>query len=184
MFSFIEAAEGITRFYVYIAIFGTTIFVILNLLMFIGLLDEIGIDVDLDFEAIESTFTPFKLVTFRGIIAFFMFFGWGGYFSGNLIYAILLGITAFISIGLVYYFSRKLQQKGNYSLTDAVGREGKVYLRIKGDMSSPGKVMIKLSSGIKEIDAISEESLEYNDKVVVVDTLGNLLIVKKNEEEV
>lgn len=183
MFSFLETAEGITRIYGYIGVFGTTIFVILNALMLLGLLDEIGFDVDLDFEAIDSTFTPFKLVTFRGIIAFFMFFGWGGYFFGNFIYAFLLGTVSFVSIGLLYHFARKLQHNGNYLLRDAIGREGTVYLRIKGDMSSTGKVMINLSSGTKEIRAISEESLIYNDKVIVVDTYDNLLIVKKIEEE-
>ncbi|XMB66321.1 NfeD family protein [Mycoplasmatota bacterium zrk1] len=179
MFNFLETAEGITRIYGYIAIFGTTIFIIINLLMLVGLLDEIGIELDFDLEAVESTFTPFKLLTFRGVVSFIMFFGWGGYLYDSVFYATLFGTVAFISIGLIYFFAKKLQQKGNYVLQDAIGREGKVYLRIKGDMSSIGKVLIKLSSGVKEIDAISEESLKYNDKIVVVDILENKLIVEK-----
>ncbi len=183
MFDFLEVAEGATKVYGYIGVFGTATFIIINLLMLVGFLDEFGIDIDWDLDALESAFTPFKLVTFRGIIAFIMFFGWGGYFFESIIYASLLGLIAFISIGLVYYFSRKLQQKGNYSLQNSIGREGTVYLKIKEGKASKGKVLIKLSSGLKELDAISEESLEYDDRIVVIDVLENILIVKKIEEE-
>lgn len=183
MFEFIELAEGMQKVYAYFGVFGSTIFVIINVLVFVGLLDDFGLDVDLDVEAFESTFTPFKLVTFKGIMAFIMFFGWGGYLTESFILALLIGFIAFVLIGLIYHFSRKLTQKGNYNIQDAVGRIGSVYLRMKGNKESTGKVHIELSTGLKEMNAISEEPLEYGDKVVVLSIEDDILVVKKHEEE-
>ncbi len=183
MFEFIEVAEGMQKVYAYFGLFGSTIFVIINILVFVGLLDDFGLDVDVDVEVFESTFTPFKLLTFKGTVAFFMFFGWGGYVTESLIWAVLIGLLAFVLIGLIYHFARKLTQKGNYSIEDAVGRTGTVYLRIKEERSSIGKVHIDLSNGLREMEAISEQSLNYGDKVVVVGIEDNKLIVKKQQED-
>lgn len=183
VFGFIETAEGIARTYAFIGLFGTIVFVILNILIFIGLLDEMGLDVEIDLEAIESSFTPMKMFTFRGVIAFFMFFGWTGYLTDSLIWAILVGAIAFYSVALVYHFAKKLQHKGNFNIMESVGREATVYLRLKADYQNVGKVHINLAGGIKEMNATSEQNIEYGCKVIVTNVQEGILVVRKIEEE-
>jgi len=187
MFDFLIEKSISEQIYFYFGLFGATISVIFTLLMLIGLLEEVGFDIDMDGEVgcdcdlFGSTIIPFRFFTIRGFVAGISFFGWAGYLYDNIFIALATGIVTYLLIGFVYFSSRKLQQQGNYFLSDTIGKEGTVYMRVKGDLNSIGKVHLFVASGLKELYAISDEDLEYGERVIVHDILDGKLIVKKVE---
>ena len=75
---------------------------------------------------------------------------------------------------------KKLERNGAYKITDCLGKQCDVYLRIPAKGEGKGKVQISIKGSIHELDAISDgEQLSTGTRVNVISIEGNTLIVSK-----
>ena len=169
------------------ALVGGILFVLYFFLLMIGgiatdIFDGLfGIDVDMGADA------SFKALTFQGIMAFLMFFGLAGLYvtksGGGPSPAILAGA---IAGGASMYFTGKLfelfvnlQQDGTVELSEAIGAKGQVYLRITDE--GVGQVTVEVNEAQRTFNAKSEDGtgIATGDFIEVVDTIGEVLVVKR-----
>jgi len=173
-----------------ISIVFSVLFVIQFVLSLIGLdfdtdTDDVPKKVDVD--GIESNLKPsFTLFSVRSIIAFFTFFGWTGVLALNaglnpMTASILATISGFIAMGIVgymmYLFSR-LSESGNIDVTKALFQTGKVFKTIPETNRGQGKVHIKISGSLREMDAITEgKTLPIGATVRVLEVIDEKILV-------
>ena len=177
--------------YLAIAIFGTTIFVIQLLLSLIGLGGEnhdglIGdhgelsdnaeldsLDVSQASDALHVNFFSLK-----GIVAFLTFYGWVGYLTRNLgwgsfFIAIVCGLIMMALVSLLIALVLRMQQSGNITAKDLIGRQGTVYLAIPGGNQGVGKVTVALPRCTRQIKATCDQPLPTGVAVEVVKQLAS-----------
>ncbi len=182
--------------YFYIALAFTTFFVLQGVFTFIGIGDAFEIDADFDAEIdVDVDITngigmTLHLFSVRGIIAFFMLFGWTGYIlSLRDLHAILVFLIAFVAgsimlvlVGLIYYFLMKISQDGNLILTDAIGKEGNVYIPIPNRNEGTGKIQIIVGESLRTLNAIAKDkSIKTGQQVTVVGIVNGMLEVEENK---
>ena len=178
---------GIDMLFASSALVGGILFVLYFFLLMIGgiatdIFDGLfGIDVDMGADA------SFKALTFQGIMAFLMFFGLAGLYvtksGGGASPAILAGAIAgtasMYSTGKLFELFVNLQQDGTVELSEAIGSKGQVYLRIAAD--GVGQVTVEVNEAQRTYNAKSEDGAEIGtgDFIEVVDTIGEVLVVKR-----
>ena len=196
-----------------IAIPATLILVIQTILMFFGFGEDGDVDADgaLDGDTpndlpdssdgifgdgqLEHTDTEFdaeglRLFTLRGIIAFFVVFGWVG--VAMLSAEITLWITALVAFAsgfammlLLAFLMRafmKLRNNGNMDNRNAIGMAGKVYLTVPPARSGSGKVQVMLQGSLVVREAVTDEVdaiLTESEIVVIGVSAGTTLIVRR-----
>lgn len=192
VFDYFKDLSAIQSGYFYVALFSTVLFLLQAVFTFIDLGDHFELDHNFDGE-VDGDFSdgfglPFHLFTIRGIIGFFMLFGWSGFlfskndmnFLGTFIISFLCGFIMMLIIALIYYFADKLGESGNVELSSAIGREGEVYIPIPGENSGTGKISIILNNSLKELDAVTyHETLKSGEVVKVTKILNDKLVVEK-----
>lgn len=194
MLDYFKNLNSLQSTYLYIAIFFTVLFIVQAVFTFLDLGEGFDVDADLDGEVdldlSSSLGLPFKLFTIRGIIGFFLLFGWSGFlfsksglkFPITFILSFLCGLIMMVIIGLIYYLFEKLTESGNVSLEDAIGKEAQVYIPIPEGNSGIGKVHIIINEALREIEAITyKEALKSGEMVKVVNVVNNKLVVEKNK---
>jgi hypothetical protein len=133
----------------------------------------------------------FKLITFRGIVAFFMVFGWAGILAKNsgmntlysILIAFVMGFGMMFVISLIFYFLLGLTESGNIDIRNAVGSTGKVYLPIPADSQGFGKVQIIVQGAVREMDAITiGEKLPTGTDIKVIGVVKGKLLVEEMEK--
>ncbi len=85
----------------------------------------------------------------------------------------------------IFYLMGRLTESCNENLKKAVGSIGEVYLVIKGERKSMGKVQLKLEGSFRTLDAITDEKddLPTGSLVDIIDiTNNNILIVKSSSK--
>lgn len=105
-----------------------------------------------------------KVLSFKTVVAFITFFGLAGLAAGKAQFrpvpTLLLGLGAgFLALYLVAYLMsamNRLQSRGNVSLANAIGQNGKVYLRIPGQRSGAGKVTVVVQGRSVECKALTD----------------------------
>lgn len=173
-----------------IAIVATVFFLIQTLLTFIGIDAMDGMDMDVDIAEGDTMDTggALSLFSVRSLINFAVGFGWTGVcLHSSITNPLLLGIVALlvgIAFGAMYPFFRKklmrLESNGAYKLTDCIGKEADVYLRIPKGKSGRGKVQVSLNGSIHEFDAMTEgDNCATGERVRIVSMEGNVLTVEK-----
>ena len=158
-------------------------------------LDGPDIDADLDgsgaepYAAHADTDVAFKLLTFQGVVAFFMMFGWVSLslsraqgFSGFIAIGggVVAGALADLAVAKMMQWFGRLQSSGTMDLWNAVGQEGRVYLSIKAD--EPGQVQVAVQGHLKVFDAVSDDGSEIptDTRVEVVRVVsGNTMVVRR-----
>ena len=133
----------------------------------------------------------FHFFTIRNFIAFFTLFGWAGiaaFENGmdktwTIIIAILVGLFAMLVVASLFYFMGKLVDGGGaLNLKNAVSKVGNVYIPIKANSESIGKVQINIQGSLRELQAMTKgaEDLKTGTIVKVVGVASNsILIVEK-----
>lgn len=183
-----------------IAIPSTLVLLIQTVMMFIGLgedadgIDDIDIDADTDVDADDISdldgLDGLRIFTVRGIIAFFVVFGWVGVAmlgAGVQLYitvpvAVICGFAMMVVIAYLFRAVMKLRSDGNTDNRNALGTAGKVHLTIPASRSGEGKVHIMLQGSYVERNAVtdSDEPIPTGCEVVVVGVSGQTdLVVKK-----
>lgn len=131
-----------------------------------------------------------RIFTLRGIIAFFVVFGWVGVVMLNasvdlwltVIVSAVCGFAMMVGLAFLLRAVMNLRSDGNTDNRNALGTAGRVYLTIPPARSGEGKVQIMLQGSYVERDAVTDEAeaLSTGSEVVVVGVSGQTtLIVKK-----
>lgn len=182
-----------------IALSFSVLFVIQFVMSLIGLDADSDVDVDasVDMEAdfdsadvdhgydIDPSFT---ILSIRGVIAFFTFFGWTGVWILHKGWGLMPAIGIALASGLaamtvvaymIFQFAR-LEKSGTSNITHALQEEGEVYLTIPAAGHGTGKIHIRLDGVLREFDALTDgKSISTGERIKVVDIMeDNVLIVK------
>ncbi len=209
MLAFIENLRGLELLFACCAVFGTTLFVIRLVMMFIGMggegtdsadvghadagdmdaghMDAGGMEADQG-SGFHDSDLSFKALSLQGITAFFMMFGlvgWAVLRQGD--YAAWIPILCGAAAGLatvwvmkkIFQFAGSLQSSGTMNLAHAVGQEGTVYLTIHPGKS--GKVQVTFQDRLSVLEAVTEggEEIKTGQSVRVVRVSAGKLVVEK-----
>jgi len=164
-----------------------------------------GMDVDTDFDGLadmpadathgghdgHNVYDPgLRILTIRGLIAFFSIGGWTGLVllrgqAGTLLssmVAVLAGLLAMVILAVLLKLSLKLQSDGSMDPRNALGAMGTVYLTVPATRNARGKITIMLQEQLRELDAVTDSNiaLKTGEIVRVVDVINNdtLVVVK------
>ncbi len=155
------------QFFLICATIGGTILVLRLALSVLGLASD-SIDGDIDatnpdggLEGHDHESSLGRIFTFQAIISFLAFFGIGGLsaLGAKLAapVAVLIGtLTGVVAVSLLGYALRSLRHlnaDGTVRLEHAIGLGGSVYLRVPGDDTGEGKVMLPLQGRTVEVVA-------------------------------
>ena len=184
--------EMLEQIYWCFAIPSSLAFVIIILTTFIG--GNVGGDAgdaDMDVEADEGI--GFQFFTIKNMVGFFTIFSWtglvcidSGYGLGTTLIASTASGTAMMAImAFIFYMLSKLVDSGTMDLKNAIGNVGEVYLPIKGNRDSFGKVQINVQGQLRTLDAMTdgEDDLRTGVVVEVLDIINNqILLVAKSKK--
>lgn len=169
------------------AIIASAVFLIQALLTMIGM--DAHTDIDFDFHDGDTMDTggAVSLFSIRSLVNFFVGFGWAGVTFINsglplwLVYIIAIAI-GFAFAYLYIYMRRKmmkLEHNGAFRITDCIGLEADVYLRIPAQRSGRGKVQVSINGSVLELDAVTEgDALPSGSRIKVTAVEGNILVVE------
>lgn len=188
MQNFFNLFSGDLKYYWILAVVGTTVFILQILLL---LIFGTGDHTDADISSIDGDMHPdsdlgdFRIISFRTVVAFITFFGWGGIVYGkggfgSFISAIISGSTMMILTAFLICYLFKLQQSGNIYAKDIIGKTGTVYLKIPAGKNDHGKVTVFTGAGTREVLAISETEIPNGATVKIVSQISqNKFLVEK-----
>ena len=206
-----NSLSSLSQIFYCIAIPSTLLLLIQTVLLFIGIGDEAdGADADMptdvsdampdDVPDIDSSdvselsdaagWDALKLFTLRGIVAFFVTFGWVGIVmdsAGAAIWATIpvafaCGAAMMYLLAMLFRWLMKLRSDGNLDNRNAIGTSGKVYLTIPASRSGAGKVQMLLQGVFVERNAVTDEEapIPTGAEIVVVGVSGQTdLVVRK-----
>ena len=126
-----------------------------------GILDGVGVDVDMGADL------SFKAFTFQGIIAFILMFGLVGLALSRsdqgdmmaLFAGTVAGGASMWSMGKMFQAFHSVQSSGNMNIENAVGQDGTVYMRIKpGEV---GQIQVTSQGALRTLDAIASDASLY-----------------------
>ena len=180
---YFESLEPLLRYFWYIAIPVSIIFLIQVVLTFFGSGDIGDMDTDFDSDGHDG----FHFFSFRNLINFLLGFSW----AGILFYKTIsnpLGLLFFsLVIGLVFVFLffaiikqiQKLSEDNSFKIENTIGKTAEVYLKIPGNKLGKGKIMISINGAYHELEALTTQNeiltgsmvkivrIENNSKVLV-----------------
>ena len=130
----------------------------------------------------------FKLFSLQGITGFFMMFGLVGLTLARAgvhdILTALAGLAAggltMVIVAAIFMGMRRLQSEGTLRISNAVGKEGTVYLTIPENGS--GQVSVVVQGGLRQFEAVSasRERIPTGEKIRVVRVVSsNILVVER-----
>lgn len=186
-----NSLDTIRQIYWGIAIPFSLIFLIQMVLTFIGGDMDMELDGDADFDVDHDAGAGFQFFTLKNFIGFFTIFAWSGIAaldSGygtatTLIISTISGLIMMTLMASLFYFFSKLTDSGTMNINNAKGAVAEVYMRIHGNRSNVGRVLVKVQGSLRELEAITddEEDLPTGAVVNVKDVINdNILLVSKN----
>ena len=199
-----DSLNIIVQVFYCIAIPATLILLIQTILMFFGFDD--GADGDITLDAPDADFDgdvideapdmdindvsgleSLHIFTVRGIIAFFVIFGWVGVVMQSagiklfitLPVATVCGFAMMVLIAYLFKLVMRLKSDGTADNRNALGSAGKVYLAIPPSRTGEGKVNIMLQGAYVERNAVTDEteSIPTGCEIIVVGTSGQTSLV-------
>ena len=131
-----------------------------------------------------------RIFTFRGIIAFFVVFGWVGIVMDGagaplwvtVLVSAICGFAMMLLLAILLRAIMRLRSDGNADNRNAIGSAGKVYLTIPPARSGEGKVYVMLQGAYVERNAVTddEEAILTGAEIVVVGVSGQTdLVVRR-----
>ncbi len=187
-----------------IAIPSTLVLVIQTVLLFLGFDNDADVDIDTpDIETGDGVYGThgdiddasgvelLHIFTLRGIIAFFVVFGWVGvamqaakiHLAITLPVAFLSGAAMMVLIAYLFKSVMKLKSDGTADNRNALGSAGRVHLTIPPSRTGEGKVHIMLQGAYVERNAVTDESesIPTGSEIIVVGTSGQTNLVVKRK---
>lgn len=180
-----SAFEPFEKVYWSIALIASIIFIILIILTFVaGEFDDMG-DVDSDIDG--DTGIGFQFLSFKNLIGFFTIFGWTGIAcieeglskGMTLTISIICGLLMMFIMASLFYYLGKLSSSGSLKIENALNQVGEVYLSIGANRSKIGKVHINVQGGLRELDALTDETtnLQQGDIITVTQITGTGILI-------
>lgn len=136
-------------------------------------------------------FDGLRILTFRGVIAFLVVFGWVGVAMGatgaalwlTVPIALLCGLAMMVTLALLLRAVMRLRSDGNVDNRNAIGTSGRVQLTIPPRRSGEGKVHLMLQGAYVERDAVTdeEEPIPTGSEIVIVGVSGQTALVVKRK---
>lgn len=138
-----------------------------------------------------SGFDGLRIFTIRGIVAFFVVFGWVGVVMDSaeaplwatVPVAVLSGFAIMLLLAVLFKAILRLRNDGNTDNRNAVGTAGKVQLTIPPSRTGEGKVHLMLQGSYVERNAVTDEetAIPTGSEVIVVGISGqtNLIVKRK-----
>lgn len=197
-----DSLSVIAQAFYCVAIPATVVLIVQTVLMFIGFGNDDGelggtddgtdgdIPADGDasdaFEGLEGL----RIFTIRGMVAFFVVFGWLGVSLEradvavwlNVAISAVAGFVMMLALAWLMNLTMKLRSNGNTDNRNTVGTAGKVQLTIPAERSGEGKVHVMLQGTYVERNAVTDEAepIPTGAEVVVVGVSGQTdLVVKR-----
>ena len=200
----------VSQVFACVAIPATLILLIQTLLLFFGVgedadgIDDIPDDVP-EADIGDGTFgeelpsevhdgiglEDLRIFTVRGIVAFFVVFGWVGMVMDGagislaitIPVAIVCGFAMMLALAFLFRAILKLRNDGNADNRNAVGTSGKVYLTIPPSRSGAGKVNIMLQGAYVERNAVTDDetAITTGCEVVVIGISGETELVVRRK---
>ena len=138
----------------------------------------------------SSGFEGLRIFSVRGIIAFFVVFGWVGLAMDatevalpiTVAVSIVSGAAMMIVLAVMMRAVMRLRNDGNTDNRNAIGKSGKVHLTIPANREGEGKVHVMLQGAYVERGAVTDEDepIPTGSEVVVVGTSGDTdLVVRR-----
>jgi membrane protein implicated in regulation of membrane protease activity len=164
MNEFFNGMSTLEQTYWVIALVSSAIFFVILVLTFMG-----GGDADMEADATEFEADDggvgFQFFTFKGLIGFFVIFGWTGITcldadlstTITLIVSTIAGFIMMVVISLLFYWLHKMAASGTLKIENAIGNIGEVYLPIGEKRTAMGKIQIKVQGSLRELEAISDD---------------------------
>ncbi|MBQ7935682.1 MAG: hypothetical protein IJ333_04970 [Clostridia bacterium] len=219
MFAWWNALSFVAQIFACVAIPATVVLLIQTILMLIGMgMEADGID-DIHLEDLHlgdsmpeadlqpgdgvfhdgvpegdidpSGLADLKIFSVRGLIAFFVVFGWVGFVMENAGAALWLtvpiatvcGFSVMFLLALLMRAVMHLRNDGNLDNRNALGVAGKVYLTIPPSRSGEGKVNVLLQGSYVEREAVTDETeaIPTGCEVVVTGLSGQTTLVVKRK---
>lgn len=81
-----------------------------------------------------------------------------------IVLAVVLGVAALFGMAFLMRALTRFQSSGNIVVENAVGKIGKVYLTIPGEMAGSGKINITVQDTYTEFEAVTAECLSHKDR--------------------
>jgi len=170
--------------YFMLASVGTVLFLLrMGLMLFAGV-GDFDVDADVDADVGDAGFGLFSLLS---ILAFMMGTGWMGLACRHE-WNLGTGITVIIATGFGFalmfassaamFQMRKMNQAGRYDMSEAVGKVGKVYLRIPAKGQGAGEVEIDVGGRRSTVPAVSAgEAIDSFASCKVVELRGDGVLI-------
>jgi membrane protein implicated in regulation of membrane protease activity len=192
-----NSLSPLLKFYWFLAIPSTAVFVLQTILTLIGIGDISHLDTDHDLEhdfcdhdhSIFAGSASLKIFTLRNIITFFTVFSWCGIvFTTNgfsltitLLLSLLISLPLVLLLSGLYYFFSRMTEEGNMDLNKAINTIGEVYLSIPANRSGTGKAMVTFQGVLRELEALTDgAAIPTGEKVIVKAIVDNqYLLVEK-----
>ncbi len=200
----------VSQIFACVAIPATLILLIQTLLLFLGIgddadgIDDIPDDVpeadigdgtygeELPSEAHDGIgLEGLRIFTVRGIVAFFVVFGWVGMVMDGtgislaitIPVSMVCGFAMMLALAFIFRAILKLRNDGNADNRNAVGTSGKVYLTIPPSRSGAGKINIMLQGAYVERDAVTDDEspITTGCEVVVIGVSGETELVVRRK---
>jgi len=176
-----EAMTGLQQVFSFMAIPATVILLIQIVMLLIGLGGEQDMDADGEIDdgsADGYEHDGLKLITVRGLVAFFAVGGWLGIAMidaglhpavASLI-ALIGGFGALLLVAAILKWASRLQDDGNVNYDNAVGMTGEVYIAVPPNFTGKGKINVTVQNRYIEADAVSghTEPLKHGAAVKIV----------------
>ncbi len=151
-----------------------------------GLFEGDGVSEDLD----PNGFDGLRVFTVRGIVAFFVVFGWVGVVMDGagislpitLLVSTVCGAVIMVLLAFLLRAVMRLRSDGNTDNRNAIGVSGKVQLTVPPARSGEGKVHLMLQGAYVERSAVTdeEEAIPTGSEVVVIGISGQTdLVVRR-----
>jgi hypothetical protein len=171
------------------ALVGGVLFGIRLVLQLVGMgADHVDIAVSHDPAGGDSD-ASFKIISLQGVTAFLLMFGLVGWVmlhnglgvGWSIAGATGAGTVMMLLIAWIYRTFMRFQSSGTLDLTNAVGAEGTVYLRIPA--GGTGKIQVTVQGRLLTLDAVSDakEEIKSGGRVKVESVVaGEVLKVVKS----
>ena len=183
----ISAPSALEFVFIGCAFFGTIILFLMMGLMLVGDIFGGVVDSALGTDISMDSTTAMELFSIQGIAAAIMMFGMTGMFilestEIEVLAVIIGGCSAVASLYLVKSMMKginNLQADGTMKHSDAIGKRGQVYTRIK--KNSTGEIQVSVDGTLRTVEARAKSKdmhISTGELIRVVDIIGATMIVE------
>lgn len=182
----LENLPTLLKYFWYIAVPSSLIFIIQTIITFAGIDLVDGIETDFDGDANHGDFQFFSL---RNLINFLLGFSWTGIsfysiMSNQPTLLVLISLVVGVLFVILFFFVikqvEKLAEDNSFKITNTLNKTAEVYLTIPETRKGKGKIMISVNGAFHELEAMTENDKITTGSVVKVIKIenNNILIVE------